>query len=68
MQSQTSAKRFSEKLLKLGLFQKDEIETLFEPTKLTLENKIKQIEQQIEANGRAHSTNTFLLVYYFGPA
>ena len=61
-------KRFRERVIKIGLFETDQIYEINEPTKQTLERLITKIEETIEHWGDEHFLNTFVTVYYAGPA
>jgi len=65
---QESCKRFKERIMRIGFFHEDQIEEVRDPTRDSLEKKLKSIEQAIEAQGHEHTLNTFLLVFYSGPA
>lgn len=54
--------------MRIGFFHQDEIEEIRDPTRDSLEKKLKYIEQKIEDQGREHSLNTFVLVFYSGEA
>lgn len=68
MQSREPAQRFKERLLRLGLFATYQIDEIHDPSKESLEKRIKKLEETIESAGREHHVNTFLMIYYFGPA
>ena len=68
METNNNVRRFRQKILDLGLFQKDQIEELHAPTKESLERKLKKIESKIQQTGKEHNLNTFFMLYYHGPA
>ena len=58
--------RFKERILMIGLLQKDQIEELRDPTLEALEKKLKWIEKKIDDAGRQHNLNTFFMLYFVG--
>ena len=61
-------KRFRQKIKEIGLFEQEQIEELHNPTKESLDNKIKFIEGKIYQYAKTHTLNTFVMVFYSGDA